>query len=147
MVAMLSTNLTACGDDDDDDDKNKNQPVITNPNDKENGDDDDNTGGGIGGLTTYEKPNIAFDDFDGYTTSVKVQYRIYNKDKAKVSSAKIYYGTTSNPTYSVNASVSGVLITARISGLKKGTTYYVKCRATGKGGTTTTSTSRVRTLN
>lgn len=97
--------------------------------------------------TSYEKPNIAFDDYDAYTTSVKVQYRIYNKDKAKVSSAKIYYGTTSNPTASVNASVSGVLITARITGLKKGTTYYVKCKATGKGGTTTTSTSRVQTLN
>lgn len=107
--------------------------------------DGDNDDGGSS--SNYEKPNIAFDDYDAYTTSVKVQYRIYNKDKAKVSSAKIYYGTTSNPTSSVNASVSGVLITARITGLKKGTTYYVKCKATGKGGTTTTSTSRVQTLN
>ena len=51
----------------------------------------------------------------------------------------------SNPTKPVTATVSGVLITANISGLKKGTTYYVKCVATGKGGTTTTGTTKVIT--
>ena len=50
-----------------------------------------------------------------------------------------------NPTKSVTATVVGVLITANISGLKKGTTYYVKCVATGKGGTTTTGTTKVIT--
>ena len=52
---------------------------------------------------------------------MKVVYKIHNKDKAKVSSAKIYYGTSSNPTQYVTASVTGVLITAMITGLKKGT--------------------------
>ena len=76
---------------------------------------------------------------------MKVVYRIYNKDEAKVTSAKVYYGTSSNPTKSVSATIAGVLITANISGLKKGTTYYVKCVATGKGGTTTTETIKVMT--
>ena len=107
-----------------------------------------NTGGGSaggGGSTSYEKPDIAFNDFTAYQTKLKVVYKIYNKDKAKVTSAKVYYGTSSNPTKSVSATVSGVLITANISGLKKGTTYYVKCVATGKGGTTTTGTTKVIT--
>ena len=102
-----------------------------------------NTGGGnTGGSTTYEKPDIGFYDFTATTKSLKVQYKIYNKDEAKVTSAKIYYGTSSNPTASKTATVSGVLITANISGLKAGTTYYVKCVATGKGGTTTTKTTK-----
>lgn len=99
-------------------------------------------GGNTGGSTTYEKPEIGFYDFTATTKSLKVQYKIYNKDEAKVTSAKIYYGTSSNPTSSKTATVSGVLITANISGLKAGTTYYVKCVATGKGGTTTTKTTK-----
>lgn len=101
---------------------------------------DDNNNGG--GTTTYEKPDIGFYDFTATRTSLKVQYKIYNKDNAKVTSAKIYYGTSSNPSSSANATVSGVLITANITGLKAGTTYYVKCSATGKGGTTTTTTTK-----
>lgn len=97
------------------------------------------------GSSSYEKPDIAFNDFTAYQTKLKVVYKIYNKDKAKVTSAKVYYGTSSNPTKSVSATVSGVLITANISGLKKGTTYYVKCVATSKGGTTTTGTTKVIT--
>lgn len=105
-----------------------------------------NTGGGnTGGSTSYEKPDIGFSDFTAYQTKLKVVYKIYNKDKAKVTSAKVYYGTSSNPTKSVSATVAGVLVTANISGLKKGTTYYVKCVATGKGGTTTTGTTKVIT--
>lgn len=97
------------------------------------------------GSTSYEKPDIAFNDFTAYQTKLKVVYKIYNKDKAKVTSAKVYYGTSSNPTKSVTATVAGVLITANISGLTKGTTFYVKCVATGKGGTTTTGTTKVIT--
>ena len=107
-----------------------------------------NTGGDRdsgNGSSSYEKPDIAFDDFTAYQTKLKVVYKIYNKDEAKVTSAKVYYGTSTNPTKSVSASVAGVLITANISGLKKGTTYYVKCVATGKGGTTTTETTKLIT--
>ena len=121
------------------------RPVMTNPNYIKN---NENTGGSSGGSsssTTYEKPDVAYHDFTAYQTRLKVVYKIWNNDKAKVTSAKIYYGTTSNPTKYVSASVSSALITGNISGLKKGTTYYVKCVATGKGGTTTTSTTKLAT--
>ena len=97
------------------------------------------------GSTSYEKPDIAFNDFTAYQTKLKVVYKIYNKNEAKVTSAKVYYGTSSKPTKSVSGSIAGALITANITGLKKGTTYYVKCVATGKGGTTTTETTKVIT--
>ena len=114
--------------------------------DEDAGNGNGNTGGGSnGGSTSYEKPDIGFYDFTAYQTKLKVVYKIYNKNEAKVTSAKVYYGTSSNPTKYVSASVAGVLITANISGLKKGTTYYVKCVATGKGGTTTTGTTKVIT--
>lgn len=105
----------------------------------------DNGNGSGNTSDDYEKPDIGFYDFSATKTSVKVQYKIYNKDKAKVSSAKVYYGTNSNPSDYKSASVSGVMITANLSGLKAGTTYYVKCVATGKGGTTTTSVTKVIT--
>lgn len=94
------------------------------------------------GTTIYEKPDIGFYDFTATKSSLKVQYKIYNKNDAKVTSAKIYYGTSSNPTKSKTATISGTLITANLSGLKAGTTYYVKCTATGKGGITTTTTTK-----
>ena len=123
------------------------KPSSGSNNDDGNSNGGDTGGGSTGGSTSYEKPDIAFNDFTAYQTKLKIVYKIYNKDKAKVTSAKVYYGTSSNPTKSVSASVAGVLITANISGLKKGTTYYVKCVATGKGGTTTTGTTKVITNN
>ena len=106
----------------------------------------DNSGGGNnGGSSNYEKPDIGFYDFTATKSSLKIQYKIYNKDKAGVSNAKIYYGTTSNTSSSKSATISGTMITANISGLKEGTTYYVKCVATGKAGTTTTSVTKVVT--
>lgn len=119
------------------------RPVMTNPNyNGSNGNTDGSGGDNTGDTTTYEKPDIGFYDFTATKTSLKVQYKIYNKDEAGVTSAKVYYGTSSNPSSSKTATVSGVLITANISGLKAGTTYYVKCVATGKGGTTTTTTTK-----
>lgn len=100
------------------------------------------TGGGSS--SSYEKPDIGLQDYTCYKTSMKVVYKIYNKDEAKVTSAKIYYGTSS-PTKSVSASVSSATITGNISGLKAGTTYYIKCVATGKGGTTTSEVTKLVT--
>lgn len=118
--------------------------VITNPN--FNGGTNDNGNNDSGDSETdYEKPDIGFYDYTAGYTTLKVLYRIYNRDEAKVSSAKIYYGTTSNPTKIVSAIVSGSMITANISGLKSGTTYYVKCVATGRGGTTISETTRCMT--
>lgn len=121
------------------------KPSSGSNNDDGNSNGGDTGGGSTGGSTSYEKPDIGFSDFTAYQTKLKVVYKIYNKDKAKITSAKVYYGTSSNPTKYVSSSVAGVLITANISGLKKGTTYYVKCVATGKGGTTTTGTTKVIT--
>ena len=121
------------------------KPSSGSNNDDGNSNGGDTGGGSTGGSSSYEKPDIGFSDFTAYQTKLKVVYKIYNKDKAKVTSAKVYYGTSSNPTKSVSATVSGILITANISGLNKGTTYYVKCVATGKGGTTTTGTTKVIT--
>lgn len=125
------------------------RPVMTNPYYKKSdeGTDTGSSSGSGTGTMTYEKPDVAYHDFTAYQTRLKVVYKIWNNDKAKVTSAKIYYGTTSNPTKYVSASVSSALITGNISGLKKGTTYYVKCVATGKGGTTTTSTTKLMTNN
>lgn len=100
-------------------------------------------GGGNSG-SSYEKPEIGIEGFTCTQTSITVKYRIYNQDQAKVSSAKGYYGTSS-PSNSVSATVAGSLITIRISGLKKGTDYYVKCTATGPGGSTTSETTHIIT--
>lgn len=103
------------------------------------------SGSGSGsGSTTYEKPELVLENYDCNYTSIVLKYRILNQDKAKVTSAKGYYGTSS-ASKSVSATVGGSLITIKISGLKQGTTYYVKCSATGKGGTTTTGTTRLST--
>lgn len=91
---------------------------------------------------SYEKPDVGFYDFTATKSSLKVLYKVYNKNDTDISSAKVYYGTSSNPTTYKIASLSGTLITANITGLKSGTTYYVKCVVTGKGGTTTTSTTK-----
>ena len=110
---------------------------------EEYNDPNDNSNGNSGGnLITTEKPEVGFYDFTATKTSLKVQYKIYNKDEAGVKSAKIYYGTNSNPTTSKTASVSGTMITANITGLKAGTTYYVKCSVTGETGTTTTEVTK-----
>lgn len=103
-------------------------------------------GGGGGGNSSYELPDIGLMDYDAWSNSIKVVYKIYNKEESQVSSAKVYYGTSNNPTSSVNATISGVLITARITGLTSGTKYYVKCAATGPAGTTTTPTTGIITF-
>lgn len=105
-----------------------------------------NSGGGTGGgSSSYEEPEIGFYDYTPTKNSIKVQYKIYNKDEAEVSSAKIYYGTSTNPSSYKTATVNGVIISANITGLKSGTSYYVKCVATGKGGQTTTTVTRCMT--
>lgn len=102
-------------------------------------------GGGNGGDSNYERPDIGLEDYTCATTSITLKYRIYNQEEAQVTSATGYYGTSS-PSRSVSATVAGSLITIRISSLSKGTTYYVKCTAKGKGGSTTSETTRLSTL-
>ncbi len=107
-----------------------------------------NTGGGGssgGGSSSYEKPELSFVDYDCNTTSLTAKFRIDNQSKAKVTSVKGYYGKSS-ANISTSASLSGSLITVRVSGLTKGTTYYIKCSATGPGGTATSSQVKLSTL-
>lgn len=124
------------------------RPVMPNPNfegysdNNGNNDSDGNGSNNTGGSQTYEKPEIGFYDYTSTSSTLKVKYQIYNKDAAKVTSAKIYYGTSVNPTKSKTATISGVYITVTITGLKPDTHYYVKCSATGKGGSTTTSVTQ-----
>lgn len=95
--------------------------------------------------TIYEKPELGFADYNLNTTSITVKFRIYNQDKAKVSSAKGYYGKSSASS-AIAATVSGSMITMKVTGLTKGTTYYFKCSATGPGGTTTSDQVKLSTL-
>lgn len=108
---------------------------------------DDPSSGNQGGNqgSGYEKPEIGFYDFTATKTSVTVTYQIFNKSQCgSLSSAKIYYGTSS-ASKSVSASITGNYIKATISGLKAGTSYYVKCSVTGSGGTTTSEQTKVIT--
>ena len=100
----------------------------------------DNSGGSSSGSESgYEEPEIGFDDFTATKNSLTVDFRIYNSDKAGVTSATIKYGTSS-PSKSVTATVTGTRVRARISGLKAGTSYYVNCTVRGKGGSATSET-------
>lgn len=106
-------------------------------------------GSGDGGDSSYdyEKPDIGLESYDCYTNSIIAYYRIYNPDEAKVTSAKGYYGTSS-ASGSVNATILGQsLITIKFSDLKANTTYYIKCTATGKGGSESSETTRLSTTD
>ena len=102
---------------------------------------------GGGGSSSYEAPDISYYDMTPGTNSIKVSYKIWNKDKCgTLSDARIYYGTSSAST-SVVATVSGTYITANITGLSKGTKYKVKCSVASPGGNTTTEETTISTLN
>lgn len=89
--------------------------------------------------SSFEKPEVSYYDCDFGSNYIEVRYMILNKDKCgSLSNAQIYYGTSS-ASNSTNASISGVYITKRITGLKSNTKYKIKCSVTGSAGTTTTS--------
>ena len=112
----------------------------------ETDDEGGSSGGNSDGSPSYEKPDVSFYDYSATRNSLNVKFKIYNRDEAKVSSAKIYYGTSRNPSTPVSTSVSGVMINGNIKGLKPGTTYYVKCVAKGRGGQMTTEVTKCMTL-
>lgn len=97
------------------------------------------SGAGTGGESGYEKPDVGFYDYTQLSkSSVKVDFIIYNKDEAGVSTVSIKYGTSSATNSSASTSLVGNHAVATISGLKSDTKYYVKCTVKGKGGTVTT---------
>lgn len=99
-----------------------------------------NTGGGNNqgnnqGSSTEEELEFSYHDFTENATSITAKFYFNNRLK----SAKIYYGTTSSCSSSKSASVAGVCASATISGLKKNTKYYFKCKATDNNGSTFTT--------
>lgn len=136
--------FTSCGDDDDD-------PLLEDVNNGNGGSSSNTSGGTTGGSsgssTKYEKPDVTFDDYFPNYTSMKVSYKVWNGSKAKLTKVRAYYGTTSNPTRVAYATYTNSVIYGNLSGLKAGTTYYVKCVATGPGGTTTTPVTKCRTIS
>lgn len=105
----------------------------------------DDGGGNGGDDSNYELPEIGLVDYTLMPTSITLKYRIYNQSEAKVTSAIGYYGTSS-PSNAVSATLTGSLITIQLTSLRKGTTYYVKCTARGKGGSATSEITKVSTL-
>lgn len=146
FAVVMCVNFAACSSDDDEEDYQWNDNQNTSQTDQEqNTSGEDNNGNGSGNNTKAEKPDISFFRVAAKNTILHVDYKINNSQKAKVTKAKIYFGENSNPHSSVNAHISGNLIWAEKAGLKRKTTYYVKCQATGEGGTTTTSTTKCMT--
>lgn len=89
---------------------------------------------GNNGGTIEEPPYIAYYNFTATKTSVTVEFEVLND--VRITSAKVKYGTTQNPSSTVNASIIAKHFKATISGLKSGTTYYVRGVATGSNGKT-----------
>ena len=88
--------------------------------------------------------NIApeFYNFTYSTTQNSITVNFYTDPKA--SSATVYYGENS-PSKSVSATIANKQITAKITGLKKATKYYIKCTAKNSYGSTTSDTFTLMT--
>lgn len=98
-----------------------------------------NSGNDNDGADGYEKPDVEFYDYTQQgSSSVKVDFIIYNKEEAGVSTASIKYGKTASANTLATTNIIGNHVTATISGLKANTKYYVKCTVKGKGGSVTT---------
>lgn len=101
--------------------------------------------GNTGGDSQNETPDVDFYDYTQIGSSkVKVDFIIYNKDEAGVTSATIKYGTTSAASSSVTTSLSGKHATATINGLSANRDYYVKCQVKTRNGSYTTEATRIR---
>ncbi len=103
-----------------------------------------NNGGSSSGLET---PDVDFYDYTQTgSSSVKVDFMIYNKDKiGSIKSVSVNYGKTSSASGSTaTANQVGSHIIANLSGLASNTDYYVKCTVKAEGGSYTTKASRIR---
>lgn len=95
---------------------------------------------GGGGSSSGEAPSFYDFSYTYTETSVSV---IFATDPM-ATKATIYYGKSS-PTKSVSTTITGRMISARITGLTKGTRYYVKCVASNSYGSTTSDVVSVMT--
>ena len=98
--------------------------------------------GNEGDTSETEKPEIWLEDYTEYPASGKLRVVYRYSSEEKVTSAKIYYGTSSNPTTSRTATISGTTVTYTISGLKNNTTYYFYATATSAAGTGISETTK-----
>lgn len=108
--------------------------------------DDDNTGGSGsgsgGGSSSYEAPEVYYDDFTPGYTNMKVQFRIGNKNRTKVTSAKGHCGSKT-----ASGNIGSAIITFNFSNLSRGTRYKVYCTVSGPGGNGTSDTVTLSTLD
>lgn len=98
------------------------------------------SGSGNNGTTNGNKPE--FTNFTYSATQTSITVKFYTDEKAN--SATIKYGTSS-PTSTVSTTISNKQISATITGLKKGTKYYVNCTARNNYGSATSDTYPVIT--
>ena len=96
----------------------------------------DTGGGGSSSESLY------FTNFNYTATQTSVTVKFYTNERA--SSATIKYGEYSASS-SASATITNKEISATISGLKKGTKYYVKCTARNSSGSVTSDDYPVRT--
>lgn len=96
---------------------------------------------GTGG-SSYEAPDVYYyDSTPGYTT-LKVQFKIANQGRTKVTSAKGYCGSKT-----ANGNIGSSIITFNFTNLQRGTRYNVSCNVSGPGGSFTTETITLSTLD
>ena len=104
------------------------------------------TGGGGadtgGGSTSYEAPNVYYYDSTPGYTNMKVQFKIGNKERTKVTEAKGYCGSKT-----VSGNIGSSIITFNFSNLQRGTKYNIYCKVSGPGGTSTSDVVTLSTLN
>lgn len=112
-------------------------------NSSEDNDKDDDSGSGSGGSSSsYEAPEVYYDDFTPGYTNMKVQFRIGNKNRTKVTSAKGHCGSKT-----ASGNIGSAIITFNFSNLRRGTKYKVYCTVSGPGGNGTSDTVTLSTLN
>lgn len=97
---------------------------------------------GSGNSETSNGNKPEFTNFTYTATQTSITVKFYTDERAN--SATIKYGTSS-PTSTVSATISNKQITATITGLKKGTKYYVNCTARNDYGSVTSETYPVIT--
>ena len=97
------------------------------------------SGTGGGGSSTE---SLYFTNFNYTATQTSVTVKFYTNERA--SSASIKYGEYSASS-STSAAITNKEISATISGLKRGTKYYVKCTARNSNGSVTSDEYPVMT--
>lgn len=95
-----------------------------------------------GGSSSYEAPEVYYDDFTPGYTNMKVQFRIGNKNRTKVTSAKGHCGSKT-----ASGNIGSAIITFNFSNLQRGTKYKVYCTVSGPGGNGTSDTVTLSTLD